>query len=360
MPYGHMRKTDIDGKDELTMVRNTDLREAFFPVVLIDLYANVEHLGGPKASRSKPGWAGYARDRYLPGFDIDSVDGDLVEFQRLPKYRAVVNKENGEILSVVTTSYKLVTNEEAVALAEQAFKAVFSATDTNEMTVFNVRQSSRKTICQVDLVHRNYRVAVLQDDIWVPFLRVTNSYNKSRALQFDLGFSRKYCDNGCIFEEDTFRVKYYHTKSATKPVLEGAEKFQRLEELQKEFVNHLHQLEKVPFPAPLLPALVARVFKLHFSDETEKKRKRRVCFLQHVGGLIEKYATDLGQNGYLALNVLTDFATRPPEEVFVAADFRFHSLQKSVGSWLPVFLREVSAGEFSIEDYLGDYLDLVA
>jgi hypothetical protein len=32
-------------------------------------------------------------------------------------------------------------------------------------------------------------------------VRITNSYNGSRALQLDVGFLREHCGNGVIFEQ---------------------------------------------------------------------------------------------------------------------------------------------------------------
>lgn len=77
--------------------RNTNLDEFLFPVELRDLY----YTGN--------------RPRQLQ-LDIgNSRPGQ----KRIPGYRMVINCETDEPISLVTEGYRLVSNQEALALAEQ-------------------------------------------------------------------------------------------------------------------------------------------------------------------------------------------------------------------------------------------------
>jgi len=61
----------------------------------------------------------------------------------------------------------------------------------------------------------------------------------------------------------------------------------------------------------------------------------------------------MGSHGYAALNVLTDFATRPPG-VF-APETSMHSYQQKAGSWMENFVSAIERSDFSFDKYLAEY-----
>ncbi len=73
---------------------------------------------------------------------------------------------------------------------------------------------------------------------------------------------------------------------------------------------------------------------------------------------MEHYFDLLGENGYAALNVLTDFATRPPQGGFGFS--RINTMQVRCGDWTEDFCSAIEANDFTFEDYLGEYFQLSA
>ena len=73
--------------------------------------------------------------------------------------------------------------------------------------------------CRIDLVHRTAALDFSdvrpgkRPEAFGPFIRVTNSYNRSRALAFDIGFHRKVCRNGLIAPETMVQFKYAHERN---------------------------------------------------------------------------------------------------------------------------------------------------
>jgi hypothetical protein len=63
-----------------------------------------------------------------------------------------------------------------------------------------------------------------------------------------------------------------------------------------------------------------------------------------------RYAGQLGENAYRVFNVVTEFASHPPENVWVRRDC--HSLKRLARSWLNDFSRECHRAEFNFADYL--------
>jgi hypothetical protein len=61
----------------------------------------------------------------------------------------------------------------------------------------------------------------------------------------------------------------------------------------------------------------------------------------------------MGPNGYAALNVLTDYASRP--EGVIAPEARMHALQQKAGGWMDDFVHAIKAPGFSYDTYLAGY-----
>ena len=143
---------------------------------------------------------------------------------------------------VETLAYRLVKNGEALKLGEQCFRQVFSAPTADGMEIFNIIQPSTCSFCHVDFLHKGRTLEPWQGDRWWPYLRMTNSYNRTKPLRFDLGFCRGICTNGVIFGREQIVFRYYHTREQID--VEG--KFQvdatRLKKLETVFLEQMHGL----------------------------------------------------------------------------------------------------------------------
>jgi hypothetical protein len=64
-----------------------------------------------------------------------------------------------------------------------------------------------------------------------------------------------------------------------------------------------------------------------------------------ISELCRHYSRDLGENAYAIFNVITDFASHPPQNR--------NSLQKMAGSWLVDFYSRCRDPAFKLSDYLG-------
>jgi hypothetical protein len=176
-----------------------------------------------------------------PLFDVDQVPMEAVIGSNgstrisIPGKKALVNKLTSLVLGVVTS-------QEAMNLArdvcEKAFPGLSSVDwEAKRAAVPNALTPSRLTLVSpfgqraavclgsprsprlIDLMHRTHVLnywdsEIKKDDPFTPFLRVTNSFNGARALRFDIGFMRKHCFNGVIFEEEVATIKASHSKEA--------------------------------------------------------------------------------------------------------------------------------------------------
>lgn len=292
--------------------------------------------------------------------DIEDENGMLTkETREATRHRAVVDVERKNVFSMVTEDYKLVTNEEALTLGRECFRTVFEQVDVKEMELFNTIMPEKRSFCHMDLVHPGASYDYYDDDPWTPYLRVTNSYNRTKSLQFDVGFCRGACRNGLIFRPESIKFKRSHSRAAEK-LLKQEFELQRgtFAEMEKAFVASLHTLRQERLPRKFMWPLFCKVFSVKRpNDETTALARQRFEKLkEHVNGLVAKYFDDMGDNSYSAMNVLTDYASRPAFEVGEKA--RIHSLQIASGIWIEDFSAAVKQPDFSIAEYLGTHLEL--
>ena len=312
-----------------THTRKTDLSALLFPVALEPIYL---------AGVTTP----IDNFKAIAGFPYD------------PSYKTV--------FCVVTDNYQLLTNVEALTIAESVYQRVFNAVDMKAMEVFNLIYPETRSFCHIDIIDKNYEINLWAQEVYMPFIRVTNSYNRTRKLIFELGFCRKLCDNGVIFEKETITFAYTHTKGLLN--IDAIERQlandDRLSRLQTSFIDWMNRLKNYPVADKYVLALCARIIGVRFDIETkdfEKRKKetdRLVLFQKDIEGLKKKYWSEMGQTAYAVFNMTTDYATHSTNTLHIDGQ------QARVGTWLDDFCKATAAKPFSIDTYLSDYEYLVS
>ena len=102
------------------------------------------------------------------------------------------------------------SNLRAYELGRRAFALVFGGGATARLKLFNVTMPATRSWVHMDLTAHGLELALREGDDWLPFLRVTNSYNRSRALGFTVGVCRWICTNGMIFGEQSLKLNVTH------------------------------------------------------------------------------------------------------------------------------------------------------
>lgn len=280
-----------------------------------------------------------------------------LNFAKIPRFRAITNAEDDYVFAIVADGYKLITNKKAIELGKQCFKSIFKNIKEDEMEVFHITYPKTKSFCHIDFIHKGDGFEPFEGDKWVPFLRVTNSYNRTKLLRFDLGFCRWICTNGMIFGEKSITFKYTHTHGDVAKTAVFNTNIGELAKLEAEFIENLHNLQRYHVPEKFMLPLVCRTFSIKASAEDLERPKRKIqlhAFKNHVNDLTKQYFSELGQNGYAALNVLTDFASRPAS--FISPEAMVDQFQKQSGKWAEEFIKEIKDDKFRFEIYLGDYI----
>lgn len=278
------------------------------------------------------------------------------EYKRLRRHFAVMDLERKYPFAVVTENYELVTNKMAYEMSAKAMEKVFQVTKLDDLACFNVTMPKTRSFCHIDLIHLSADFSPWENDTWTAFLRITNSYNRTRRLRFELGFCRWICLNGMIFGAKSIEFSYAHTVRSMPASHRFSDNIGDIRRLEAQLIEQLHHLKRFYVPKQEMMPLFCRVFGIDVRKSTladSSRHPRRRLMKNRIIELTDKYFDAMGPHGYAALNVLTDFATRPAG--VISPEASMNGFQQRAGAWVNEFICEISQPSFSFDTYLGDY-----
>ena len=278
----------------------------------------------------------------------------------VPEARAVVSMPAGRVLGVVGRDYRLVSHAQALALAHDCVRAVFPETRPGEWQVAQVDAPSTGSACCIDLAHGSGALdfsalpAADKPEVYGPFVRVTNSYNRSRALCFDIGYMRKVCRNGLILRSAVVSFRMNHQRREIGEAVKFEVARERLARQQQEFGRFLARLQACPVPAEDIAGFASGVlgFRPPPADKADADTRWAAwqALQQQVDAAGARYAQELGANAHAVLNVVTELASRPPDNPLVRRDR--HALQRRAGEWVIDFSSRCGEPGFDLRRYL--------
>ena len=294
-----------------------------------------------------------------PVYYTAGIDG--TKYQKdLPNSKVVVNRKSGEPLGVVSKNYKLITNEEAVEMGKQCCADLFGSDVAAKIEIFRVDAPSTASYCHIDLLHRGYVMNLLgghkQSDLYIPYVRVTNSYNTSRALRFDIGFCRKVCLNGVIFGAETIRLTFSHVKHRLTNDIRFVLQKERIGKLFEDFKSYTNKLKNYHIPRKQALNLIRVLFRIkdecEINFESEKEDWVEYdALLRILDYKLDKYIRELDENGYALFNAITDIASHTIDNNrYFRRDV--NAMQRLAGNWIHDFSREIEKPDFDIDSYL--------
>ncbi len=280
---------------------------------------------------------------------------------------AILNGRTNEVLGVVSKDYRLVTNREACDYARKCARAVFEETTEDEWEIFAVDAPPSAIYCHVDLRHRteklnfDYVMAGTREgvpDTYGPYIRVTNSYNAQRALRFTIGCYRKVCANGMTAPGDIISFSFAHTRDKIQSDIAFVVNHDRVRKMQREFKDAFDGLRRYEFPKEHGKKLVQTILAIRVPKNARKEEDSNFNAFQrdwfrlegYIESLYRKYADQLGENAYSALQAATELASHPVSNLCLRKDK--NTLQRLAGEWMVEFQRECEKQTFNLSDYL--------
>lgn len=274
---------------------------------------------------------------------------------RVPHKKALIAADTGDIVGIVGAGYKVFTNQQAVTLCHKFCLEAFPDTTPAEWTFVEGHGPGTRSWAAMDIHHRAHAMNLWGNggpsETFTPFVRITNSYNGSRALRIDVGFLREHCSNGVIFEQEAATLTVPHTRQGIHS-LKVARPFAGMAELSEEFRKTLAGVRSVaitPVEASGLVRLVTGWPQLP-EKPSPWENDEQAKLDADLEGRLSGYFQELGENAYAAFNTMTDIASRPPQSPRFRRDRP--TLERRAGGWLRDFRIASPRPGFSVASHL--------
>ena len=301
-------------------------------------------------------------------FDVEPVQLEAVLHRpkgdirvQVPGKKALLHATSSVVLGVVSQHYRVVPNREAIDLGLRVCQRAFPGVSPVEWEVTRAAAPRTLSYASVDLNHRTHVLNLLGmggsgDDPYTPFVRVTNSFNGSRALRFDFGFMRAHCRNGVIFEKDVATVKVSHgVRELAQLDIQGATiNLKGKWEQFAGFVAKVRALDLSIEDSQRVVFALLRMPKID-SDSQNWRREDEEVLRHDVRGRLAGYRDELGGNAYAVFNVVTDLAARPPDlRIF---NKERSTLEERAGRWLRRIAADSAKRDFNWNTHIAGLAD---
>lgn len=284
---------------------------------------------------------------------------------RICGYKAIVECDTNRVLSVVSSRYNLIRNEDAYQFVDYVVREVFDGKSLKDFECFNIYMPKSKASCRIDLIIPNNfnKLFGSETESWTPFVRISNSYNRTVVLKYEIGFCRWICLNGMIFGQTGITFSLNHSDIISRREIESLidnarKRIGNIGSLWNAFENNMERLRKFALPSSLALSIFCKVFEIKAQKDglSEMQAERLSDSVSHFNKISQDYFECLGDNAYAMMNVLTDYASYP---VWAGTNASFSDIyQRRVGKWIDEFLAESQKPEFCLLQYIGnDYRD---
>ncbi len=266
---------------------------------------------------------------------IPTEEAGAQTMRQIDRFEAIVDVETDYVFSVVSKDYHLITNERALELGALCFAEVFTESRIGNMELFNIVMPRTRSFCHVDYIQKEDTFEPWPGDKWSLFLRVTNSYNRTKLLRFSLGFCRWICTNGMIMGRQGISFRFQHTRSDIGDDVSFESTYGDLEKLKGKFVDRLHSLRSITIPPNMVLPLVLKVLEIRVGDKDFDKPKRSarlIRFHKQIRFLIDKYLGEVGENAYALTNIITEYANAPSLSISPAGSM--DQIQQRCWEWV--------------------------
>ena len=175
-----------------------------------------------------------------------------------------------------------------------------------------------------------------EQDKFAPFIRVSNSYNKTSVFVICFGFVRWACTNGMVDWTSSITIKVAHDEREMEKSIEAKINEAKFRKVFSDFQDALKPLRDVYVPKGCFRSLMLSVLQIWKPDDLPEDREDDwKCFVRHLDRVASRYVGEMGQTGYALLNAITDVSSRPRKingYNFIRRER--HSLQRLAGIWL--------------------------
>lgn len=280
--------------------------------------------------------------------------------KRVRAYKAIINGNSGQVISVVSKSYQVLLNSVALDLALEGCSAAFPDTEKRAWRVTQVEAPLTGGHCAVDISYRRPgKLLVYQWEFgstvterFEPFLRVRNGYNGRTAFSLHFGLMRRICSNGWIDARALRIAKVSHDTKNIEEVIKREIEQADFSGIVQWFRRMLNDMWDMHVPREHFAPIIRSVLRIQQPKKmAQHLRSDWAAINQAILKKTDTYADELGSTAYALWNAISDLATSPPVGYPLIRRSR-HSLQRMASRWLSEFWERTQVSPFDLEAYV--------
>lgn len=276
------------------------------------------------------------------------------------RYFAIVDKERNSLFTIVSESYDLVTNIEAYFISRAIARYMFRSDNSNDnfefVPVYHWINKNR-SVCEISIGRKLDINQPKLNDGWIAGITMLNSYNKTVALTYYVGFFRENSFGNrplCLLLPENLmslkvkKDKYNNMFSQIEEQLMDLEEKKRIQDMEQSFMKKLDDLKNIAMDGDMFMALFCKFFHItkqrYNNDEAREMRN----FVKERKNL---YIREYGENAYAFLLAISDYISNYE---YFHLRINFFNYQTQAGQWVNDYLKESTKDDFSPYRYIGE------
>ena len=272
-----------------------------------------------------------------------------------PPFYAIVDMERRKVFAAVTQAYLLITNREAYQFGFAIAKMLFLLNDEDDFKCIHAELSGNRAVCQMDLCRKIDMAQPHINDDWCSFMRIINSYNKTKKLEYVVGFYN--VKHGFGFLDNTIAISantahYNRFTSYKEDIIKQIKANQyNIDKVEKNFMKKMFALHDITLSKESVLPMFCRVFGIKKTNITDSQKDNLIKTKDYIESKAAYFTNLYGQNAYALLNVFAEY-----EYQYDSSSLRFllKSDQFKLGKWVDDLIEESGKEGFSIIKYIGD------
>lgn len=271
-----------------------------------------------------------------------------------PAFFGVLDVDKSRIFAAVTQGYLLITNQVAYNFGCEIAQILFHTESKDDIKCIHAELSSNRAVCQIDLRSKLDIGQPLMNEGWCFFMRVINSYNKTKKLEYIVGFFNVahgygFLDNTIAISANT--AHYNQFRSYQMDIWKQIkEKEHVIKQLELTFLSKISTLKQLLISKESILPMFCKVFGIKKTNINSPQHQSLI----DTKNYIEKQATDLtqqyGQNAYALLNVFAEYEYKYDTN---SLRFLLRQDQFKLGKWVDDLIVNSKAADFSLYNYIG-------
>lgn len=226
-------------------------------------------------------------------FPLQFADPKIQSVVKGDRGVSIVRTDSNQIITNAGSDYQLVPHREVLAAVESMFEA-----NSLKYELYDIHTGGTKgNRMYVNYILPSYRFKV-EDDEYMPFVQVQNSYDKFILFGLVTGLYRTACWNGNLWgtrEMQFTTKKHVSTNISLSDIAWDIDKWiQNLGMAE----SQLERLRKEPLSETTIEDVLKKILPQEKDQAAFKHFK-----------LLEEYVAELGNNKYALFNALTAYAT---------------------------------------------------